>query len=201
MPDIPPESRIISRLEAATDSVAADVDEQYRGRLCRLVECGDESAVSPPGGPGRGRAIGVSDFLPPQRQGEFHIDSSADLWHLLETITRHKILKHVEKLRAGKRDPKREEYPEGDDFRGRGPTPEEAAIAADLMEEALAGMDEIHVQVLHMRLQKCSEEEIADMLSCSRGRVHTKLTRIRQRIQQLSDDMSQAGPIRMKGAQ
>ena len=38
-------------------------------------------------------------------QGEFHIDSSVDLWRLLETITRHKILKHVEKLGAGKRDP------------------------------------------------------------------------------------------------
>ncbi len=201
MPDIPPESRIISRLEAATDSVAADVDEQYRGRLCRLVECEMNRRFRRREDPEEVVQSAFRTFYRRSAQGEFHIDSSADLWHLLETITRHKILKHVEKLRAGKRDPKREEYPEGDDFRGRGPTPEEAAIAADLMEEALAGMDEIHVQVLHMRLQKCSEEEIADMLSCSRGRVHTKLTRIRQRIQQLSDDMSQAGPIRMKGAQ
>ena len=99
--------------------------------------------------------------------GEFHIDSSVDLWRLLETITRHKILKHVEKLDANKRNPKREEYHEGDKLLGHAPTPEEAAIAADLMEEALAGLDETYVKVLHLRLQNCAEEEIAAKLGCT----------------------------------
>ena len=120
--------------------------------------------------------------------GEFHIDSSVDLWCLLETITRHKLLKHVEKLSAGKRNPKREEYPEGDDLPEKAPTPQEAAIAADLMDQSLAGLDESYAQALHMRLQNNTEEEIAAALGCTRGRVRTKLHRIRERLLRLSDD-------------
>ena len=73
-------------------------------------------------------------------------------------------------------------------MRGQAPTPEEAAIAADLMEEALAGLDETYVQVFHMRLQNCTEEEIAAKLGCTRAFVRTKLNRIRDRLQRLSDD-------------
>ena len=83
---------------------------------------------------------------------------------------------------------KREEHPEGDDLRGRVPTPEEVAIAADLMEETLAGLGESYVQIFHMRLQTCTEEEIAARLGCTRSFVRTKLNRIRQRLQKLSDE-------------
>jgi len=54
-------------------------------------------------------------------------------------------------------------------------TPEAAAIAADLMEEALAGLDETYVQVLHLRLQQYTEEEAATKLGCTRSFVRTKL--------------------------
>ena len=86
---------------------------------------------------------------------------------MLETITRHKILKHVEKLGAAKRNPKREEYPEGDDVPGRIPAPDEAAIAADLIEKALAGLDERYATVFSLRLQGHTEEEIAAKLGCA----------------------------------
>ena len=88
---------------------------------------------------------------------------------------------------------KREEYPEGDELRGQDPTPEEAAIAADLMEQSLAGLDETYVQVLNMRLQNCTEEEIAAELGCTRGLVRTRLNHIRQRLQGLSEGGTGAG--------
>ena len=188
MPDQPPESRIVSRLEAATDSAAADVDEQYRGRLCRLVECEMNRRFRRKEDPEDVVQSAFRTFYRRNAQGEFHIDSAVDLWNLLATITWHKLLKHVETFAAGKRDPNREEYPEGDDLRGRVPTPEEAATAADLMEKSLAGLDETYVQVLHLRLQNCTEEEIAAALGCSRGRVHSKLNHIRKRLQKLLDD-------------
>ena len=68
------------------------------------------------------------------------------------------------------------------------PAPEEVAIAADLMEQALAGLDETYVQVFHMRLQQCTEEEIAAALGCNRAFVRTRLNRIRGRLQRLLDD-------------
>jgi RNA polymerase sigma-70 factor (ECF subfamily) len=188
MPDIPPESRIISSLEAATNSAAPALDEQYRARLCQLVEREMNRRFRRKEDPEDVVQSAFRTFYRRKAKGEFHIDSSVDLWRLLETITRRKILKHVEKLGAGKRDPKREEYPDGDDLRGQGPRPEEVAIVADLMNKALAGLDETYVQIFHMRLQNCTEEEIAAALGCNRGRVHSKLNLIRDRFQRLSDD-------------
>jgi hypothetical protein len=46
---------------------------------------------------------------------------------------------------CGKRNHKGEEYAEEDDLQGQVPTPEEAKIAADMTEEALAGLDETGV--------------------------------------------------------
>jgi RNA polymerase sigma factor (sigma-70 family) len=166
---------------------ASELDERYRAKLCQLVEREMNRRFRRREDPEDVVQSAFRTFYRRNAKGEFHIDSSVDLWRLLETITRHKMLKHVEKLGAGKRNPKREEYPEGDDLRGRVPSPEEAAIAADLMEKALTGLDETYVDVLHMRLQKYTEEEIAAELDCTRAFVRTKLNRIRDRLQKLSE--------------
>jgi RNA polymerase sigma-70 factor (ECF subfamily) len=185
--DLQAQASIGSRLRADAD-LAFEFDEQYRARLCHLVEREMDRRFRPKEDPEDVVQSAFRTFFRRNAQGEFHIDSSVDLWRLLETITRRKILKHVEKLGAGKRSPKREEYAEGDDLQGSAPTPEEAAIAADLMEKSLAGLDESYVQVLHLRLQNCTEEEIAARLGCTRGHVRTRLQHIRQRLQKLSDD-------------
>ncbi|MGO8752691.1 MAG: RNA polymerase sigma factor [Thermoguttaceae bacterium] len=163
-------------------------DEHYRARLCRLVEREMNRRYRRKEDPEEVVESAFRTFYRRKAQGEFCIDSSVDLWRLLATITRRKILKHVEKMRAEKRDLKREEYPEGDDLPAQAPTPEEVAIAADLMEEALAGLDESYVTVFHMRLQNCTEEEIAANLGLTRSLVRTKLNRIRKRLQRLLDN-------------
>jgi RNA polymerase sigma-70 factor (ECF subfamily) len=185
MAEATPKSSLVSRLDAASDSAAAELDEQYRARLCQLVEREMNRRFRGKEDPEEVVQSAFRTFYRRNAQGEFHIDSSVDLRRLLETITRHKLLKHVEKLGARKRDPKREEHVEGDELVGQTPTAEEAAIAADLMEEALAGLDETFVTVLHMRLQNFTEEEIAAKLSCTRPFVRTKLNRIRERLRRL----------------
>jgi len=167
---------------------SSELDEQYRARLCQLVQREMNRRFRRKEDPEDVVQSAFRTFYRRNALGEFHVDSSVDLWRLLETIARRKILKHVEKLGAGKRDPKREEYTQGDDLRGQAPAPEEAAMAADLLETALAGLDETYVKVLHMRLQNCAEEEIAAKLGCTRSFVRTRLQRIRDRLERLSDD-------------
>jgi RNA polymerase sigma factor (sigma-70 family) len=181
----PPARDIAARLKAGADSASPEIDEQYRGRLCELVRAEMNHRFRRKEDPEDVVQSAFRTFYRRNALGEFQIDSSGELWGLLETITRHKILKRVEKLTAGKRDPNREEYPDGDALPGRLPTPEEVAIAADLMEEALSGLDETYVKVFDLRLQNCTEEEIADRLGCTRGTVRTKLNRIRVRLGRL----------------
>jgi RNA polymerase sigma factor (sigma-70 family) len=178
----------LRRLNSDGHSAAYELDGRYRTRLCQLVEREMNRRFRRREDPEDVVQSAFRTFYRRNAIGEFRIDSTVDLWRLLETITQRKILKHVEKLGAGKRNPKREEYPEADGLQGRIPTPEEAAIAADLMEKAMAGLDESYMDVLHMRLQKCTEEEIATKLGCTRAFVRTKLGRIRDRLQKLSGD-------------
>ncbi len=180
MPDILPESSDGSPLDS---SAARDLDEQYRGRLCRLVEREMNRRFRRREDPEDVVQSALRTFCRRNALGEFRIDSSADLWRLLATITRHKMLKHVENLGAAKRNPKREEYPEGDDVPGRTPTPEQAAVAADLIEKTVDGLDEGYVAVFHLRLQGHTEEEIAAKLDCTRAAVRTRLGRIRERLE------------------
>jgi RNA polymerase sigma-70 factor (ECF subfamily) len=179
---------IAARLKADADLAAPELDGQYRARLCQLVEREMNRRFRRKEDPEDVVQSAFRTFYRRNAKGEFHIDSSVDLWRLLETITRHKLLKHVEKLDAGKRNIKREEYPEGDDLRGRVPMPEEVAVAADLMEKALTGLDETYVKVFHLRLANYTEEEIATKLGCTRSFARTKLNRIRDRLQRLSGD-------------
>ena len=177
---------IVARLKADADLAASELDDQYRAKLCRLVEREMDRRFRRKEDPEDVVQSAFRTFYRRNALGEFHIDSSVDLWRLLERITRRKILKHAEKYDAEKRDPTHEEYPEGDDLPSQGAMPEEAAIAADLMEETLAGLDGTFVEIFHLRLQKCAEEEIAAKLGCNRSVVQTKLNRIRHRLQKLS---------------
>ncbi len=187
MSDSPSRKSIVRHLNAGTQSAANILDEQYRSKLCRLVEREMNRRFRSKEDPEDVVQSVFRSFYTRNAKGEFHIDSSADLWRLLVTITRHKILKHVEKLSAKKRTPQSEEYTEGNDLRGQEPTPDEVIIAADLMEKVLTGLDDTYVKVFHWRLQKYTEEEIAAKLNRPRSVVQTKLKRIRGQLQLLLD--------------
>jgi RNA polymerase sigma factor (sigma-70 family) len=118
-------------------------------------------------------------------QGEFRISDTADLWALLTKITRRKILKRAEYHQADKRRPDAEDGSKDDRPDGRSPGPLDAAIAAELMEQALHGLDAQSVEVFQLRLAGCTEEEIADQLQCTRAIVRLKLKRIRERLTRL----------------
>jgi RNA polymerase sigma-70 factor, ECF subfamily len=176
----------IRRLREESDSAANELDERYRSRLCQLVEREMNQRFRRKEDPEDVVQSVFRTFWRRKSQAEFHIDSSADLWRLLGTIAHHKLLKHIERLDAKKRDTRREEYPDGDQLHSNLPTPEEAAIAADLIEGALAELDEPYVEVFQMRMQNCTEQEIASKLDCTRAFVRTKLKRICERLRKLS---------------
>ena len=190
MPAVPPKSSIVSRLQAGTDSAAAEVDKRYRERLCRLVEREMDRRYRRKEGTEDVVQSALRTFYRRNAAGEFRIDFSSDLWHLLVKLTRRKILKRVEKLRAAKRDAKREVCPEGDDLPGREPTPEEAAIAAELIEWTLAGLDETSASVFLLLLSTHTEQQIATKMGCTRAQVRTRLNHIRDRVERLEKAQS-----------
>ena len=123
-------------------------------------------------------------------EGELQFEHRGELWRLLETVTRHKILKHAEYHRAKKRTPTAEEDRDADALFARTPTADQEAVAKDLVAKILEGLDQTYSEILSLLQAGHSERAIAERLGCTRRAVTTKIDRLRKRLQKLLEDDS-----------
>lgn len=123
------------------------------------------------------------------KAGQFQFEHEEDLPKLLVRITVHKTLRQAEFHRAAKRDIAAETAQEdsanpvlGEVF-AREPTPEEAVVFLDNLEHFLAQLKPQDRQVLELRMQGFSSEEIAARL----GTYDRKVRRVLERIRGLAE--------------
>lgn len=116
------------------------------------------------------------------------IDHKGKLWGLLTTITRHKMLKHVEREGCLKRNPDKEVSYEPDMLASRDPSPEDAAVAADFIERIMEGLEPPDPEILRLQLEGRTHQEIADRLGCTTATVRFKLERLKTRLARLLKD-------------
>ena len=108
------------------------------------------------------------------------------LWGLLTLITLRKCADRVRYYRAECRDIAREASPpagEQDvelwrDAIGREPTPEQAAVLAETVEQLLGGLDGAERPIIELSLQGFSTQEISAQL----GRAERSVRRLRERV-------------------
>ena len=141
-----------------------------------------------PRGPGGHRANRAGDGLRLAAQGELHFEHTSELWGLLATVARHKIIKHAEYHRAKKRTPKAETAHDADALLDREPTPDELAVTKDLIDQLLKGLDQSYSQIAVLLAEGHTERAIADQLGSTRSAVTTKIARLRKRLQKLLDE-------------
>jgi RNA polymerase sigma factor (sigma-70 family) len=182
-------SEMRRRLEAGSESVAAEVVARFAGRLAALV---------------RGRlapqlrgALSASDvvqealhsFFRQERERPFALAGEEGLWSLLVRITLNKQSKMVRDLTRlkrgeGKVGPLPEEGSEAlpaDD----GPTPEEAAVCADAVRRLLEGLGETDQALCLLLLDGCSGREVAARLNVTEVTVSRKRARLKERLRRL----------------
>jgi RNA polymerase sigma-70 factor (ECF subfamily) len=131
-------------------------------------------------------------FFRRSAQGEFQIDSSAQIWKLLATITVRKARASARYHTAEMRDP-RAEVPGGDDSAfhrpvSHEPGPVEVVTLFDQIEELLAGLPSMYSDVLSMRLLGWSVSEIGPELDVSRRTVQRALSLLQQRLARTASD-------------
>jgi RNA polymerase sigma-70 factor (ECF subfamily) len=118
-------------------------------------------------------------------EGQFQIDSSAELWRLLVKIT---VLKARAKGRyhtAALRDVRAEAAAEDawlTQAAAHEPGPVEAAALVDQIEALLRGLPPAYGRILEMLLEGRSKSEIARNLHVSRTTVHRVVDLFRQRL-------------------
>jgi RNA polymerase sigma-70 factor (ECF subfamily) len=127
--------------------------------------------------------------------GQFQLDDFEGLWQLLCAITLTKVREQARFQLRQKRGLQREEEPAvRDDQSSSGPqpvaaapTPVEAAEFADQFEQLFGKLDEEEQQVLLLKLQDLTHDEVAAEMGSSERTVRRIIKRIQGRLTQLAE--------------
>jgi len=181
--------RLIEGLRRGEGQVIREFCEQYGSALERLAE----RHLAP----GLRRRIDPEDivqsacrtFLRRAHVGQFQLEDSEALWQLLCAITLAKVREHVRFHRRQRRalGQERPLAGEADSQAGFQPvdsglSPAEATEFADQYEHVLAGLDEEDRQVLELKLQECTNDQVAEQMGLSERTVRRLVKRIRARF-------------------
>jgi len=124
-------------------------------------------------------------FFSRSARGEFRIRNSVEIWRLLVTITLTKVREQARRHTSAKRDVNAEDQDEAwlSNAVASEPGPLEAAALLDQIEQLLKGLPEAYCEMLTLRLEGNSRNEIAEKLGVSRQTVYRVLNLMQQRLE------------------
>ncbi len=179
---------LLRRVNAGTASGAEKLDREYRQKLHALADRGMDNRLRRREDPEDVVQSVLGTVFRRAALGQLHFEHTSELWRLLDTVTRHKIIKHAEYQRAQKRTPKAEEGQDADALLDREPTPDERAVAKDLIDNLLKDLDRSYSKIALLLQEGHSERVIAEQLGCTRSAVTTKIGRLRKRLKALLEE-------------
>jgi RNA polymerase sigma-70 factor (ECF subfamily) len=123
-------------------------------------------------------------------EGQFQFDDDADVWKLLVTIALNKTRQAIRRHSAGVRDVGSEVSPSADGgfsaaemaVISRGPKPEEILMVSEMMTHLCEDLSDRHGQVLQLRLDGHSQQEVAAQLEVNERTVRRMLDQIRAQL-------------------
>jgi len=126
------------------------------------------------------------------KKDEFHIDEQDDLFKLLVRITVHKTLRQIAFHKAAKRDPSMETF-QGEHSQDQlaqvldeEPSPQTIVAFMDHLEHFMTQLRPEDRQILELRLQGYSTDEIATQL----GLYDRKIRRVLERVRAMAENES-----------
>jgi RNA polymerase sigma factor (sigma-70 family) len=180
----------LTRLRASDEAAATAVFRRYVARLTalagkqfdgRMRVCADvEDAV----------LSAFRSFFSRARRGEFDLAGWGELWSLLAVITLRKCSRRRRALLAARRGPFREVGQVGENVKIRraidpAPSPVEAAMLSETVEELLRDLDVDDRPIVEHILQGYTAEETAARLDCSERTVRRVRGRAKQCLKRL----------------
>jgi RNA polymerase sigma-70 factor (ECF subfamily) len=183
---------MIGRLRAGDDAAAGEVVARFSLRLAGLARSRMNGQLR--------QKIDADDvlqsvfksFFVRHADGQFEPTGWDSLWTLLSVIAVRKCCTHWKYYQADRRNVGREAPIEDDSSAtwepfDREPTPDEAAAAADTVEQLMRSLDSRGREILSLRLQGRLVEEIAGEIGCAERTVRRVLDRVKSRLQELEE--------------
>lgn len=177
----------LARLRTGDDAAATEVFRRYTDRLVALARSRLETSL-------RGKVdaedvvqSAYRSFFTRARAGQYDLESWETLWSLLAVITLRKCVNRVEFFHAGRRDAALETPLDvaWHTALDREPSPTEAAVLAETVEQLLRGLDPPEREVVELSLQGCTAQEISEQL----GRAERTVRRVRQFVRERLERM------------
>jgi RNA polymerase sigma-70 factor (ECF subfamily) len=191
---------LMERLRAGDEEAAAEVFHRFAHRLVALARTQLQEVVRAKEDPEDVVQSAYSSFFWRQRTGQFRIDSWEDLWGILVVITVRKCGRRLTYHRAARRDVKREVRlvdSEGTTHNweavAREPTPVEAAMLAETLEQVLRGLEHHDREILASHLQGGTISEISAQVGYSERTVRRTLDTIRHQLRRLCEEPPESG--------
>jgi RNA polymerase sigma factor (sigma-70 family) len=132
-------------------------------------------------------------FFRRQREGQFDVESWDEIWRILVVITLRKCSKRIEYFRAARRDVRREVHLPAawhavEQLVARDPTPTQATVLADTLEQLMSGLEQTDQNILCMHLQGYTTQEISVSVGFAQRTVRRCLNMVRRRLSRIQAD-------------
>lgn len=176
---------VMGRLRAGEDQAAAQVFNQFAERLIALARSRLDKFTRQKVDPEEVIQSVYRSFFKRHAEGQFNVQDWDNLWTLLAVIAARKCANRVNFFRAACRDV-RQEMPVADgsaaDWPGSAaePTPEEAAILTETIEELMRGLDKRNHEILTLALQGYTTAEISTKLGRAKRSVQRVLEHVKK---------------------
>src|SRR5262245_17450183 len=181
--------QLMARLERGDDAAAAALFERFAQRLLALARSRLNEALRRKEDPEDVLQSVFRSFFTRQQGGQFDVTDWDSVWRILTLITVRKCADRVEYFRAACRDVRREVGPAASDpgrdtWAGTAgdPTPSEAAVVTELLEELMTGLEDGDRDILTLQLQGYTIPEISQQVRRSERTVSRILERVRKRL-------------------
>jgi RNA polymerase sigma-70 factor (ECF subfamily) len=177
---------VMARLRAGDQAAAREIFQRFVDRLIGLARHQLNVALRRKVDPEDVVQSAYKSFFFRYGAGKLEVHGWGSLWGLLTMITLRKCLDRIDYYQTERRDVRREAgaqpgengTPPWWEAIARDPTPDEAAILAETVENMLRGLDKDEQPILEMSLQGYTTQEISDRL----GRAERSVRRVRERV-------------------
>jgi RNA polymerase sigma-70 factor (ECF subfamily) len=185
---------LMDRLRRGDDAAAATVFQEFVTRLIRLTRSQLETWIRHKVDPEDVVQSVYRSFFARYQAGQFAVADWESLWGLLAVIALRKCANQAAHWQAARRDAGQEVQPTPNSHStirrgvpGREPTPEDAAILTETLEQFFQGLSEREREILALHLQGCEIPEISRRVGRAERTVRRTLELARKELCRLQD--------------
>jgi RNA polymerase sigma-70 factor (ECF subfamily) len=180
---------LMARLRQGDEEAARLIFQRFANRLIGLARHRLDERIRQKVGPEDVMQSVLKSFFLRQAAGQYELASWDSLWSLLTVITLRKCGHQVERFQAACRDVRREaNLTTGDSAAAtwqaiaREPTPTEATLLAETMEQLFAGLSPDDRCIVELTLQGHTRSEVSALAGVAERTVYRCLERVKARL-------------------